>query len=199
MLLIGLTGGIGSGKSYVCEIFRALGVPVIDSDVIARELVEPESKVLKQIASLFGDQVIQQNGSLNRALMRELVFNDENKRKQLEALLHPLIREEMQRQIDTLRSAYVVLAIPLLLERGWQQLLDRVLVIDCAETQQLQRAVSRDGSSQETIKNIMDSQIRREERLATADDIIDNSGSIESLHSQVEALHHHYLKLASNN
>ncbi len=199
MLLIGLTGGIGSGKSSVCKIFRELGVPIIDSDIIARELVEPGSKVLLKVASLFGDQVIQQDGSLDRAQVRDLIFHDEVKRSQLEALLHPLIREAMQRQIDALDSAYVILAIPLLLEKGWQQQLDRVLVVDCSEAQQLRRASSRDGSATETIERIIASQIQRNARLAAADDIIDNSGSLDSLHRQVKALHQRYLQIAANN
>jgi dephospho-CoA kinase len=121
------------------------------------------------------------------------------KRSQLEALLHPLIREAMQRQIDALDSAYVILAIPLLLEKGWQQQLDRVLVVDCSEAQQLHRASSRDGSATETIERIIASQIQRTARLAAADDIIDNSGSLDSLHRQVKALHQRYLQIAANN
>ncbi len=195
MLRIGLTGGIGSGKSAVCERFTKLGAPVIDTDTIARDLVKPGEPALLQIAELFGEEVIQANGSLDRARMRELVFIDEAKRAQLEALLHPLIRQEMQRQIALLKTPYVILAIPLLIEKGWQQQLDRVLVVDCSEALQRERALKRDGSSPQTIDAIIASQVGRDERLAAADDIIDNNGSIEALQGQVEALHRHYLAL----
>ena len=196
MLRIGLTGGIGRGKSSVCTIFHELGVPIIDSDEIARDLVKPGSEALQQIAALFGDQVIQQDGSLDRPRMREIVFNDKGKREQLETLLHPLIRQEMQQQINLLDSVYVILAIPLLVEKGWQHQLDRVLVVDCSETLQKERAGKRDGSSIQTIERIIASQIQRDARIVAADDIIDNSGSLKSLRNQVEVLHHRYLALA---
>ena len=199
MLRIGLTGGIGSGKSSVCEIFRGLGIPIIDSDIIARTLVEPGSPALQQIALLFGEQVLQQDGGLNRAKMRELVFNNEQQREQLESLLHPLIRQQMQQHISRLDSPYVILAIPLLLEKGWQQQLDRVVVVDCSEEQQRERAAQRDGSSAQTINQIIASQISRDKRIAAADDIIDNSRTLESLRSQISTLHQRYLAMAANN
>ena len=199
MLRIGLTGGIGSGKSTVCDLFREFNVPIIDSDIIARELVEPGHPALTQIARLFGEQILQPDGSLNRAKLRELVFNNEQQREQLESLLHPLIRREMHRQISSLDSPYVILAIPLLLEKGWQQQLDRVVVVDCSEQQQRERATRRDGSSAQTIEQIITRQISRDERLAAADDIIDNSGPLDSLRHQVERLHHHFLTLVANN
>lgn len=199
VLRIGLTGGIGSGKSTVCDLFRELGAPIIDSDIIARELVEPGRPALAQITRLFGKQILQQDGSLNRARLRERVFNNEQQREQLESLLHPLIRQEMQRQIASLDAPYVILAIPLLLEKGWQQQLDRVVVVDCSEQQQRERAGGRDGSSTQTIEQIITSQISRDRRLAAADDIIDNSDSLDSLRHQVERLHHHFLNLAANN
>ncbi len=199
MLRIGLTGGIGSGKSSVCAIFRQLGVPIIDSDEIARDLVQAGSEALQQIVTLFGSQVIQPDGTLDRPRMREIVFNDKHKREQLEALLHPLIRQEMQRQINLLNSTYVILAIPLLLEKGWQHQLDRVLVVDCSETLQKERAGKRDGSSNHTIDRIIASQIQRDGRIAAADDIIDNSGSLDSLRNQVVRLHQRYLALGTNN
>ncbi|MCW8919428.1 MAG: dephospho-CoA kinase [Gammaproteobacteria bacterium] len=199
MLRIGLTGGIGSGKSTVCTIFRELGVPVIDSDEIARELVVPGSVALQQITARFGPQVLRNDGSLDRQRMRDLVFDDPDKRQQLEAILHPLIRQEMERQIARLHAPYLILAIPLLLEKGWQQQLDRVLVIDCNEELQRQRATRRDGSPAHTIDRIIASQIERNTRLAAADDCIDNSGSLASLRTQVEMLHHHYLMLGKRN
>ena len=199
MLRIGLTGGIGCGKSTVCEFFAKRGIPVIDTDQIAHTLVKPGTKALQQITQQFGREVLQADGSLDRAKMRELIFEDEEKRHQLEALLHPLIRQEMQRQLDALDTPYAILAIPLLLEKGWQNELDRVLVVDCSEAQQLQRAQQRDGSSSDTIRRIIDSQIDRTRRLEAADDIIDNSGKSEAVAPQVEALHQRYLQLASNN
>jgi dephospho-CoA kinase len=199
MLLIGLTGGIGSGKSTVCDLFHKLGVPIIDSDKIARELVAPGTPALEQIARLFGAQLLLEDGSLNRGKMREIVFANKDKRKQLEAILHPLIRQEMERQISLLNTPYVILAIPLLLEKGWQQQLDRVLVIDCSEELQRQRARERDGSSAKTIEQIIASQIPRDRRIAAADDLIDNSGSRDSLRKQIETLHHRYLALHTNN
>jgi dephospho-CoA kinase len=199
MLNIGLTGGIGSGKSTVCTIFRELGVPVIDSDEIARELVAPGSAALQQITAHFGTQLLQEDGRLDRKQMRELVFNNPHKREQLEAILHPLIRQEMERQITLIHAPYLILAIPLLLEKGWQQQLDRVLVVDCSEGLQRQRATRRDDSSVHTIDHIIASQIPRSARLAAADDLIDNSGSAASLRAQVEALHHRYLALSAIN
>lgn len=199
MLRVGLTGGIGSGKSRVCELFLELGAPIIDTDEIAHTLVSPGSPTLPLIAQLFGKGVLNEDGTLNRPLMRELVFNDENRRQQLESLLHPLIREEMQRQLLLLDASYVILAIPLLVEKGWQAYLDRVLVVDCTLEQQRQRAAQRDGSSPSLIEHIINSQVSREERLAAAEDIIDNSGSLNALRPQVERLHHYYQSLAANN
>lgn len=199
MLRIGLTGGIGSGKSTVCDLFHKLGVPIIDSDKIARELVAPGTAALEQIAGLFGAKLLLEDGSLDRKQMRELVFANESKREQLEAILHPLIRQEMERQITLLTSPYVILAIPLLLEKGWQHQLDRVLVIDCSEELQRQRARERDGSSTKTIERIIVSQIPRERRIAAADDLIDNSGARDSLRKQIETLHRRYLTLSTNN
>lgn len=199
MLRIGLTGGIGCGKSSVSAIFRELGAAIVDSDVIARQIVHPGSEALTEITRRFGSEVLNRDGSLDRARMRKLVFHDANKRQELEALLHPLIRQEMLRQIAALDCTYVIVAIPLLLEKGWQELLDRILVVDCSEEQQLERSGSRDGSTADTIRRIINSQIGRRERLAAADDIIDNSGSIDSLRPQIEALHKRYLEMALHN
>lgn len=198
MLRIGLTGGIGSGKSTVCGLFQKLGVPVIDTDLIARELVEPGSAALQKIVALFGQQLLHADGSLDRARLRQRVFSDKEQLMQLEQLLHPLIREEMEQRIRTLRSPYVLLAIPLLLEKEWQHSLDRVLVVDCSESLQRERVAKRDGSSAETIEHIIARQIPRSQRLAAADDIINNNGTIASLQQQVESLHQRYLSLAGN-
>lgn len=199
MLRIGLTGGIGSGKSTVCALFHELGAPVIDSDVIARTLVAPGSAALGQIAERFGKQLLQEDGSLDRKQMRELVFSNQSKREQLESILHPLIRQEIERQISQLNAPYIIVAIPLLLEKGWQQQLDRVLVVDCSEELQRQRALKRDNSPVQTIDRIIASQIQRDARIAAADDLIDNNRSYEALRHQVETLHYRYLELSANN
>lgn len=198
MLRIGLTGGIGSGKSSVSRIFIELGAPVIDSDQIAHQLVRPGSPALEQLTQIFGKEVLLNDGSLNRQHLRNIVFSDAAKRQALESLLHPLIRQEIDRQVEQLSAPYVIIAIPLLLEKGWQHQLDRVLVVDCDERQQFERAHKRDGSSRETIEAIMDSQVGRATRLAAADDTIDNSHSTDYLRPQVEALHQQYLAMAAS-
>ena len=196
MLVIGLTGGIGCGKSAVTEIFSSLGVPVIDADRVAREVVEPGKPALEQIRARFGDQVLDRNGNLRRDRLRQQIFNDEEARKALEAMLHPLIRERMRRRLKTLNADYAILSIPLLLETGQENTVDRVLVVDCPEEIQLQRVCTRDGVSREQASAILEAQISRRQRLAAADDLIDNSGPLDALPPQVLALHHSYLDLS---
>lgn len=196
MLLIGLTGGIGSGKSTVAQRFAQLGIPVIDADVVARQLVEPGQPALQTIAEQFGSRMLNADGSLNRRALRQQVFANPEQRRQLEAILHPLIRAEMQRQITLLDSPYCILSIPLLIESGWLQSVARVLVVDAPPELQIQRAMQRDHASRETIQAIIDSQVTRQSRLAAADDVITNSGDIASLEAQVDTLHKCYLELA---
>lgn len=196
MLRIGLTGGIGSGKSTVCRLFAELGVPVIDTDTIAHQLVAPGQPALKQVESVFGSDILDQEGRLDRGLLRERVFRDENLRKQLEAILHPLIRSRMQEQLEAINAAYVIIAIPLLLEKGWQTEVNRILVVDADEGLQLERTVRRDRVPVEIVRQIMQAQVSREYRLEAANDIIHNDGELTALRKQVEQLHKRYLQLA---
>lgn len=193
-----MTGGIGSGKSTVCRLFAGLGVPVIDTDAIAHELVSPGQNALTQLAAAFGAEILDQHGRLDRTVLRERVFRDEAMRKRLEAILHPLIRERMQQQLKTLDAPYAILAIPLLVEKGWQGEVDRILVVDADEKQQLQRTVERDHVSAETVRLIMNTQVSRTQRLHAADDIINNNADLDSLTSQVAELHRRYVQLAAD-
>ena len=201
MLIIGMTGGIGSGKSTVSHHFESLGVPVIDADVISRELVAPGQPALQEIAQQFGAQLLAADGALDRARLRQHVFENDAERKKLEAILHPKVRESMRQQVMALQDsntppAYCILSIPLLIESGWTDLIQRVLVIDSSPDQQLQRASQRDGLSTEQIKAVIQSQVDRETRLAAADDVIHNDADIPALLTQVETLHQRYLQLA---
>ena len=196
MLRIGLTGGIGSGKSTVCRLFSRLGVPVIDTDTIAHDLVVPGQPALDKLTAIFGPDILDQEGHLDRGLLRERVFGNEKLREQLESILHPLIRNSMQNQIAAIRAPYVVIAIPLLLEKGWQAEVDRILVIDAPENLQLERTVRRDSVSAETVLRIMHAQVSRQHRLDVADDIIHNDGEETALRAQIENLHKRYLHLA---
>ncbi len=196
MIKIGLTGGIGSGKSATTAAFAALDVPIIDADIAARVVVEVGSPGLKAIKDQFGPQVLNDDGSLNRQQLRDEIFTDEKARQKLEALLHPLIQENMWRQLDQLDTAYAILDIPLLFETKQDQLMDRVLVIDCPVELQIQRICQRDKISKTEAMEIIQAQISREKRLAGAHDIIDNQGSLEELHKQVMALHQQYLQLS---
>lgn len=194
MLRIGLTGGIGSGKSTVSKLFHDLGAPVIDADVIAHQIVEPGQPALKQLAATFGSEFLNADGSLNRAKLRELVFSDPSQKKRLERLLHPLIRAKMAEKIAQLDSPYCIVSIPLLLETQMTDLVDRILVIDCPVATQIERVENRDGLSAEQISRIIASQVSRKTRLARADDIIDNSKPARQLAEQVKKLHNLYLK-----
>lgn len=196
-LVIGLTGGIGSGKSAVSAIFEELGIIVVDADIAARAVVEPGSRGLAQVADTFGLEVIQSDGTLDRALMRKIVFADPSKRKLLEAITHPLIREEIQRGLREATSPYAMLVSPLLLEAGQNTMTDRVLVVDVSVETQLARTMSRDDNDEAQVRAIIASQISREKRLEAADDVISNDGSLEELRPKVLALHEKYLKLAA--
>ncbi len=196
MLRIGLTGGIGSGKSTVCRQFAKYGIPVIDTDIIAHDIVKPGEEALTLLTETFGHDILHADGSLNRQALRTLVFQDEAKRRQLEGLLHPLIRRRMQALLKCQTSPYVILAIPLLFEKGWQSEVDRILVVDTTEALQRSRTMARDGMDAQTIQRIMQSQTSRQRRMAEADDIIHNDADYDKLERQVEALHQHYLKLA---
>ncbi len=200
MLVVGLTGGIGAGKSEASRLFEQLGAPVIDADVIARELTGSDAHILSQIRQYFGDQFFGTDGQLVRSALRERVFADPSALAWLEALLHPRVEAEIQRRLNTLRAqgcVYCMVAIPLLIEANLRHLVDRVLVVDAPEAAQIARVGARDGSPPETINAIVARQMDRHARLAAADDIIDNSGDLTALAKQVEALDRRYRAMAS--
>jgi dephospho-CoA kinase len=194
---IGLTGGIASGKTMVADFFSELGVPIIDTDVIARQVVEPGTTALEEIRGTFGDAVMQEGGSLNRKALREIVFADTAKRKQLEAILHPRIREETMRQVAAVVEPYMIIVVPLLVESPMSALMDRVLVVDCSEETQLRRLLSRDGENVVTAQRIIDAQASRADRLSIADDVINNDGDPAKAREQALELHQSYLALAA--
>lgn len=197
MLVVGLTGGIGSGKTAVGKRLEALGVPVIDADAITRQLVEPTQPAYNKIVQIFGHQILEKNGAIDRAKLRRLVFNDPVKRTQLEGLLHPLVRQEMKSRIASLQTPYCVLMIPLLVETGQMDLVDRVLVVDTTRELQILRASVRDGVSEASIEAIAAAQADRETRLSLADDVLENNGDLEELYAKVDALHDRYSSMTS--
>lgn len=192
---VGLTGGIGSGKSTVAELFAARGVTIIDADVIARELVEPERPAYREIVAQFGPSILNTDGSLNRARLREHVFADTAARVRLEAILHPRIRSIMEQRAQLGRGPYVLMVAPLLLENGLEDMVDRVLVVDATDATQVARVQSR-GLSEREIRAIMATQISRNERRSRAHDVIDNDDAREKLMEAVAALHQRYLAFA---
>lgn len=196
MLIVGLTGGLASGKTAAARRFRAHGVPVLDADEIARELVEPGQPALQRIIELFGEELIDPAGYLNRRRLRDMVFASPARRKDLEGLLHPRVRQVMEEQVKTLSAPYGILSIPLLLESGMTDLVHRILVVDVPERLQYERARARDNLSEQAIQAVLGAQVGREERLAAAHDIIVNDIDLENLYRQVDALHAHYLRLA---
>lgn len=197
MFSIGLTGGIGCGKSAAAQAFADLGVPVLDADQIARELVTPGSPALAEIVAAFGPGTLTREGTLDRRALRERVFADPSARKRLEGILHPRVRHELISRRAQLQGPYCVLVIPLLFEAGLEGLVDRVLVVDCSEAQQRSRVAARDGVPPAQVEAIMKSQVSRSTRLARADDVLDNAGPPGRLSAQVAALHARYLRLAS--
>lgn len=195
-MIVGLTGGIGSGKSAAADLFAAKGVELVDTDVLAREVVEPGTPALAAIAEHFGDEILGADGGLDRAKLRAIVFAQPAEKDWLEALLHPLISELLRSRLASFQGSYCLLVSPLLLETEQAALVDRILVIDIDRQGQLQRTLRRDGSSQATVEAIIDSQISREERLARADDIISNQGTLEDLARAVDQQHARYLQLS---
>ena len=195
-LLIALTGGIASGKSAVAEEFAKLGVPVLDTDQIARDVVAPGTPVLGQLVAEFGPEILDGNGRLDRAHMRERVFADPEQRRKLEAITHPAIRAELARRSAEAGGDYQIHVIPLLVETGRADAYDRVLVVDCPEEAQLQRLQARDGSSREQAEEILAAQVSREERLDAAHDVIENTGTLADLQRFVQTLHRNYELLA---
>lgn len=195
-LMIALTGGIASGKSAVADIFAKLGVAVLDTDQIARDVVEPGTPTLAKLIVEFGTEIIDANGRLDRPRMRERVFKDPAQRKRLEAITHPAIREELAARSAAAKGPYQIHVIPLLVEGGRGDLYDRVLVVDASEADQLKRLTARDRSTLEQAQQILAAQASREERLDAADDVIVNTGTIEDLQHFVQTLHRNYALLA---
>jgi dephospho-CoA kinase len=196
MLIIGLTGGIGSGKSAVCAIFTELGVPVIDADDVSRQVVEPGRPALEQIRAAFDDTIITSDGQLDRAVLRAQVFADPAKRRQLEAILHPIIQQTMLDQAAALQAPYCIFAIPLLIEAGQTGMVDRILVVDAPDPLRRRRLNERDQMEDAQIDAIFAAQLDRETRLAHADDIIHNDGDLAHLRAQVIDLHGRYSEIA---
>jgi dephospho-CoA kinase len=198
MFAVGLTGGIGSGKSTVADLFAAHGVPLVDTDLIAHRITAPHGIAMPQIAAEFGAAFVAPDGSLDRARMRTLVFSDDGARKRLEGITHPLIRAETEREQREARGPYVVVVVPLLVESGqWKTRVNRVLTVDCSVETQISRVMSRNNFSREQVLAIIARQATREARLAAADDVIDNDNApLGALRSQVDTQHRVYLALA---
>lgn len=196
-LIIGLTGGIGSGKTSVAKLFGEHGITLIDTDQIARDVIHPGSSALQQVVKKFGAEILMPNGQLNRAKLRTIIFENPDHRMWLENLLHPLIREDIKKQIEQATSPYCIIIIPLLFETKPNPLIDRVLVVDTSEQNQIERTKIRDKISPAEVRAIIQSQVDRETRIKKADDIIYNEGPLEELIPQVEKLHRFYLGLCS--
>ena len=195
--VVGLTGGIGSGKSVAAQMFRAWGVEVIDADSLAREVVEPGQPALGDIAAHFGSELLTAEGYLDRAALRKVVFSNPEQKSWLENLLHPLIAELLQRRLNATKSPYAILESPLLLETEQYKLVDRVIVIDVNEEIQIDRSVRRDGSDETVIRSIIASQIDRAKRIKRADDLVPNEESREQLRENIEALHSKYMEMVT--
>ena len=196
MLIIGLTGGIGSGKTTVSNLFAELDVPIIDTDKIARELAQPNQPAFIEITKTFGKGILNTKGEIDRKALRSIIFTSEESRLKLERILHPLIQREVQQTISTINSSYCIVVVPLLIESNDYKFIDRILVIDTPEDLQIQRTVTRDQVTESQVREILDAQVDRKTRLKAANDIINNDGDLDSLKKQVEELHQSYLLLA---
>jgi dephospho-CoA kinase len=196
-LRIGLTGGIASGKSTVAQRFLELGVPVIDADESARWVVAPGTPGLAEVLRRFGANLLTGSGELDRGALRHVIFADPERRRELESILHPLIRADMEHRAGVSMGPYLVMAIPLLIEGGARDRVDRILVVDVPEGTQLERVMARDGGSPEQARAILAAQASRESRIKAADDVLLNSGTVPELRQAVDALHERYLKLAA--
>lgn len=198
--IVGLTGGIGSGKSTIADLFADLGVPIVDADIVARQVVEKGSPLLAQIAVHFGEEMLTETGELNRAALRERIFNNDEEKQWLNHLLHPAIRAEMSAQLAAQTAPYCLFVVPLLIENNLTALCDRILVVDVKPETQLARASRRDNNKIQLIQQIMNAQVSREQRLSQADDVINNDQplpqSLPELHQKVLELHRSYLTLS---
>ena len=196
MFVVGLTGGIGSGKSTVAEMFTALEIDLVDADVAAREVVAPGTPALAEIVEHFSPDILMADGSLDRRKLRRVIFHQEQEKHWLETLLHPPIRRWLTQQISDRRSAYCLLISPLLLETGQAEMVDRILVVDVSVETQISRTLARDGGEERTARAIIEAQIGRSQRLEHGDDIIDNELPVQSLRQRVQKLHQQYLTMA---
>lgn len=194
--IVGLTGGIGSGKTTVANLFAAEGITLVDADIVARDVVAQGSKGLEAIVTHFGAEILTPEGELDRAKLRQRIFSNPEEREWLNQLLHPMIRQEMLAQVEKATSAYVIMVVPLLFENGLDRLVNRTLVVDISPELQVNRTVKRDNVDASQVNNIISSQCSRSEKLARADDIIDNQGEISTLKREVQALHQRYLQLS---
>jgi len=195
MIIIGLTGGIGSGKSTVAELFEKLDVAVIDTDIIARELVQINTPAYQEIVKQFGDEILLQNHTIDRAALKQRIINNEEQRLKLEAILHPLIQQQVTNRIKTLRGHYCIIVIPLLVGKANYPMLDRILVIDAANSLQIERVSQRDGMGSSNVEKLIALQATREERLALADDVIVNEQDLVNLRNATQKMHDKYMKL----
>jgi dephospho-CoA kinase len=196
LLRVGVTGGIGSGKTALTDWLSEQGIVIVDADRVARDVVQPGTPALKAIIDAFGEQYLTQDGNLDRAAMRQLVFGDEEKRLLIESITHPQIREALWDQLRRADSAYVVLSSPLLLESGQSEMVDISVVVDVSEEMQIQRTMARDANDKALVEKIMAAQMRRQERLQLADIVVDNSGDLSALHDRAALLHETLLNRA---
>ena len=197
-LYIGLSGGIASGKTIVSDEFSSLGADIIDTDIIARELIFPGSETLNEIVSVFGENVLQDDGNLNRKLMRQIIFSEKDKRITLEKIMHPKIQNKVKQKIQSASGHYQIIVVPLLLQSPILDFIHRVLIIDCDEKIQINRLIKRDNISEELAKKMIENQSKREERLAIGDDVILNEGRIEEIKHEVKKLNDFYIKISSS-
>jgi dephospho-CoA kinase len=196
VLVIGVTGGIGSGKTTVANLFSSLGAPVIDADELARQVVAPGQPAYEEILQHFGTTILSKSGELDRRRLRERIFSEPAKRDRLEAIVHPRVYAQMKRLLDCLEAPYAIVVVPLLIESGARDLVDRVLVVDSPEELQIERTQRRDGTTRAAVKNILAAQLDRSARLSAADDVIENDASVEALEKVVCRLHRQYLSEA---
>jgi dephospho-CoA kinase len=198
VLVIGVTGGIGSGKTTVANLFSSLGVPVIDADELARQVVAPGQPAYEEILQHFGTTILGKSGELDRRRLRERIFSDSAKRDRLEAIVHPRVYAQMKHLLDCLETPYAIVVVPLLIESGARELVDRVLVVDSPEELQIERTHRRDGTTRAAVKKILAAQLDRSARLSAADDIIENDASLEALAKVVSRLHRQFLSEAEH-
>ncbi len=196
VLVIGITGGIGSGKTTVANLFSSLGVPVIDADELARQVVAPGQPAYEEILQHFGTTILSESGDLDRRRLREHIFSDSAKRDRLEAIVHPRVYAQMKHLLDCLEAPYAIVVVPLLIESGASELVDRVLVVDSPEFLQIERTRDRDGTTRAAVEKILAAQLDRSARLSAADDVIKNDASMEALGKAVSRLHRQYLSEA---